>query len=229
MQVAELEIPLLGPATRGPLSTALFVTGDYQAAIEQCELGVIPAREAGARVYIYLLSLQKAWAQVRAGSCKESITTLQECVEIRELLAKQVVASDWLLTVQVEQALAEGNYAGAAQLAQEATTVSKAQGGLFSGGIAQRLWAQALSAQNLPQTADIKQHLEQSEELLMQGGCVLELARTHIAHGEVCFKLQEWSSARSYLSVAYNRLLQCGLDKEAARVQLQLQAIPSPS
>ncbi len=214
----ELKIPILIPPTRGPLATLLVLRGEYQAAMDHLEEGLRLARESGARVYLYLLYYTAAWAQAKLGQHAEAQLSMQECLKIRDALGQKVIAPDWVAMVQAELALARGDFAEAAQRAEEAVAIAQTQNGLFSGGLARRIWAQALLSQG-GAAADIRAHLAVSTQQLQDGGCALELVRTDVLYGSLAAYQGEAERAHTYFAAASAKLREFGLPQEADKVE----------
>jgi hypothetical protein len=91
----------------------------------------------------------------------------------------RLVFKDWFMAGRAETALLCGNHLDALTLADEAIMFARDIDGVLSEGIAHRIAAQALFAQEWPDYDTIYQHLENSVTCLELGEAVLESIRSH--------------------------------------------------
>src|SRR5262249_146045 len=108
-------------------------------------------------------------------NASESMTKSRE---ISQALGTRVLLGDWFAAAQAEVAFNLGNVDEALGLAQKATEIAKAVGGVFAEGFAQRVWGQALAAQPAANWAEVDTHIGESLRAFEIGECVVEVART---------------------------------------------------
>jgi tetratricopeptide (TPR) repeat protein len=125
-----------------------------------------------------------------------------------------LIFADWFAAARSEIELNAGQTEQALRLAEAAVEEAQATGGIFSEGIAQRVWGQALATVNGSGDAQAEVHLEKSLKLLEEGEAVIEVARTHVALGQVLRARGNMETAREHFEKAAAQFQASGLAGE---------------
>ncbi|PWT75115.1 MAG: hypothetical protein C5B60_05765, partial [Chloroflexi bacterium] len=133
-------------------------------------------------------------------------------------LGERLLLVDWFAAAQAEVVLAAGRMEDALSLAQVAVELAQAVGSLYSEGLAQRVWGQALAEASPPSWDEAEAHLAASLHLLESGEALLEAVRTQVVWGQACRKRGDMEAAHEHFARAVVQLQDAGLAHERARV-----------
>src|SRR6185295_2360231 len=167
-----------------------------------------------------------AWTQTRLGQHDAAAEALARAGRIGKEIGQQLLWSDTTLMVRAELAFNRGQHAEAVGLAAETVAAAAQCGGVFSAGLAHRVWAQSLCALGASNWQEVAEHLSASLDALTSGQAVIEAARTHAVWGNLCCMYGHDVEARRHLMAACERFTQSGLDAELAAVQAALRTLP---
>jgi len=145
-------------------------------------------------------------------------------VGVFTVIRGQAFAGDWVAAICAETALNNGSIDEALRLAENAVAYARNVGGLFAEGITQRVWAQALAAQN-PNDAHIDEHLRTSLSLLEECEARPEIARTQFAWGKVCRTRGDEDGAREHFQKAAAQFEASGLTRELEETRALLSEV----
>jgi len=154
-----------------------------------------------------------SWAQARLGDPVAALASMEASQKIGAGLG-QLILADWFAVARAEIALCSGKFDQAAVLAEEAVTVAHQASGLFSGGLAHRVWARALATASPPQWAEARKHLEISLELLEAGNGRLPAAHTRMVYGAICRDSEDYVEALRQYQLAADQFEASGLAAE---------------
>ena len=158
---------------------------DLSHGLEHARAIIDNAEKSGDWLHLYMAFGFQAWALMLDGHCTDAASSMDRSMGIASKMGGQLVFSDWFTAARAEMALRCGDNAAAIVLAQAALDSADRIGGLFSGGLAHRVWAQALAAVPEPLWNEIWMHLESSLNFFSQGDAMLEVARTHYVWGRL--------------------------------------------
>ncbi len=178
-----------------------FMAGDLERMLEESRLGLQVAETANPLVKYMGLGFQ-AWTETRLGRHETARATMKEADAIAAEFGTRLIFGDWFAAASAEIKLNAGQYELALELAEHAVAEARRAGGVFSEGIAQRVWGQALAGLAPSEYREAASHLEQSLELFEEGEAVIEAARTHVAWGRVLAQRGHWDAAREHLEKA---------------------------
>jgi len=177
------------------------------------------ATQSGDRLLIYIGCGFQAWAQSRLGEHEAAIKSMAQSKSVGQVLGTRLLLAEWFAAAEAEIALRGGHIQDAQRLAEDAFNTAHAAGNLFAEGVAQRVWGQALSLLQPDASGDVDSHLTVSVETLTAGQCVVELARTHVAWGQVNVTRRQTSAARDHFEKARQQFEASGSTAEALAVR----------
>lgn len=154
---------------------------------------------AGDLMPLHLAYGFRAWALARAGQTEAAETSWQQYAAIVQRLGGRLVYADWFAAARAELLLARGE--PAADAAAQAVAFAQAVGGVFAEGIARRVWALALAGQGADWPA-VEEQLQASAWSLAAGAAQAELARTHLAWGQLAQRRGLDAPASTHLAAA---------------------------
>jgi class 3 adenylate cyclase/tetratricopeptide (TPR) repeat protein len=166
----------------------------------------------------------EAWALSMLGEHEEAEERMAEARAEAATIGGRVVAADWIAAANAQLALNAGRAEEAITRAQAAIEMSRAIGGIFGEGLAQRTWGQALAQLNPPQHEEADQHLATSLQLFEAGECRIEVAHTHLAWGLLCHERGDRPAAVEHLQQAAEQLKATGLVAKAKEARSALNA-----
>jgi tetratricopeptide (TPR) repeat protein len=133
------------------------------------------AHELKDQLLIFLAHNVRAWSYTRLGQFQEAEMNFAQAREIASQMGGQLFFADLFLAAYAELALRQGRMEEAAARAEEAVEVARQVGSVFSEGLAQRVWGQALA---VPDPAQAALHYQESIRLFEQGDARIEAQRT---------------------------------------------------
>jgi len=192
----------------------IYLLGRDSAALEQESEAASTAEKAGDGLLIYAGHGFKAIAQSRLGKHEAAFESMTRSQALGEKLGQNLVFGDWFAAASAEIALNAGQVEIALDLAEQAAARGQQMGGLFSQGLAHRVWGQALAAHQPPRSAEAEKHFVESLRLFEAGQARLEAARTHLAWGKMLRERGDADSARQQLAQAAAQFDASGLTRE---------------
>lgn len=183
------------------------------------------AEQSGDRVYIYAGLGYRAWAESRLGQHEAATESMTRSKAIARDLGPRLIVADWLAVANSEIALNAGRAEEVLALAEQALSVAKTVGSVFTQGLAHRVWGQGLFRLAAPRLDEAESHLTESLELLESGEAWLDAARTHLAWGELCQMRRDTTGARDHLEKAFSQFEKSGLSDRLARTRELIQQL----
>ena len=145
---------------------------------------------------------------------------MERVLTTRKRLGGHLMDLHLLVAANAELFLAAGRVDEALVRAQGAVELARGVGSVWSEGIAQRVWGQALG--RLARWEEAEAHLAESCQLLLSGENLLEAARTRVAWGLLCHDRGEIAFAREHVLAAAAQFEVSGLVHELETVQRYL-------
>jgi class 3 adenylate cyclase/tetratricopeptide (TPR) repeat protein len=179
---------------------------------------------SGERVIVYLGLGFRGWAEGRLGDHAAAAASLARSAEVGAGLGQPMLLGDWFAVARADIALCAGHIERATVLAEEAAAMAKRADSLFSGGLAHRLWGQALAGADPPRWQAAEAHLTESLELLEAGDSRLPAAHTRMAWAVICRARGDSASAREHVALAAAQFEASGLDAELRWAQRALES-----
>lgn len=125
------------------------------------------------------------WAEIRLNQLDAARDSLASLRNLAQRLGGQLIMSDWFAAAEAELTLSAGLLAEAAVQAEQAVAQARSAGSIFSEGLAERVWGQAVMAADPARREEADGHLAASLRLFEEGEARLEAARTHVIWGQL--------------------------------------------
>lgn len=178
----ELGTPI-GIADSHIFSSFIYMQRDeYAQAAADASAALRAATGLDDRLLIFLAHNAGAWAQVRLAHYDEAEHEFIQAQKAASEAGGQLFFADMFLAAYADLALRQGRLDQAIARAQHAIEVARAVGSVFSEGLAQRVWGQALAAAH---PSEARAHLETGLALFESGNAQIEAARTRRALQEL--------------------------------------------
>lgn len=200
-------------SARGMTARVEFMAGDLERMIDETQIVEKEVEGINPLVHYMVLGFQ-AWAEGRLGKIETARAHMAGANAVAAQVGPRLIFADWFIAAHAEIELNAGQTQDALHLAKEAVEAAEAAGGIFSAGIAQRVWGQALAGVNLSEPDQAEAHLETSVRLLEEGEAVIEVARTRIAWGKVLLLSGDTSAAVAQFERAAAQFETAGLFRE---------------
>lgn len=198
-----------------------FEGGDLPQFLAACQRALEAAEKSGERVYTFFY-VQRALAESRMGNAGLALEHLKRDKVRNPSSTAQGFFGDLLVAFEAEIMSNAGNLEHAISLAEKAVRIAQREGGLYGGGIAERVWGQALARLEPPRCKQAGAHFAESLRLFEEGPARLEAARTHVAWGKFLIEQCEPDAARQHFEQAAAQFDASGLTRELAEVQALL-------
>jgi tetratricopeptide (TPR) repeat protein len=190
-----------------------FEGGDMPQFLAACQQTLEAAEKLGERVYTFFY-VQRALAESRMENAETALARLTRDKASKLGRVRQTFWEDLLIAFEAEIRLNAGHPEQAISLAEQAVKISQREGSLYSGGVAERVWGQALTRLALPRYDDAETHFAASLQLFEEGSARLEAARTRVAWGTSLRSRGEMERAQEYFEKAAAQFEQSGLTRE---------------
>jgi tetratricopeptide (TPR) repeat protein len=202
------------------LLSSVFLINDRTHDVRASAQAALDAGErSDERVILYLGLGFRGWAEGKLGEYEAAIASLEQSRQIGAGLGQPLLLDDWFAVARADVELAAGHIDRAVTLAEEATTAAEHAGGLFSGGLAHHVWAQALAAATPPRWDAARAHLATSLDLLKSGDARLPVAHAQMTYGDVCRGDRDLAAALEHYRAAAAQFEASGLDDETRRAR----------
>jgi tetratricopeptide (TPR) repeat protein len=181
---------------------------------QESEAAIRIAEKAGDGLLIYAGHGFQSIAQSRLGKHAAAFESMTRSQALGEKLGQNLIFGDWFAAAGAEIALNAVQIDNALELAEQAAARGQQMGGLYSQGLAHRVWGQALAAHQPPRSAEAEKHFAESLRLFEAGQARLEAARTRLAWGKMLRERGEPDAARQELAQAAAQFDRSGLTRE---------------
>jgi tetratricopeptide (TPR) repeat protein len=198
------------------LAATHLMGGDAQQMLDVSRSVIQTAEQSGDRLYVYVGHGFCGWAYARLGQFEAAQDSLARSEEIAQTLGGRLILADWFAAANAEIALATRHAEQALQLAREAVQTAQGVGSVFSAGLAQRVWGEALVRLSPPQWEEAERHLATSVQLLESGQILLEAARVRVAWGHICSAQGKQTEAQALWAAAAEQFKRSGVMTEPA-------------
>lgn len=199
-----------------------LVLGDHVKMLEESRQSVALAEQTGARLYAFFGSGFRSWAIGRLGDFDAALVEMRRTIELGRDLGSDLVLAAWFAAAEAEIYLAAGRVQTAIARAEDVVATYRPLGNLFAEGLAERVWARGLASLGPRELSRAEEHLAASVRAFEAGGARIEVARTHVAWGQVSRELDDRATAIAHLERAAGQLAESGLNAELAQVTRQL-------
>ena len=167
----------------------------------------------------------RGWAESRLGKHADAEAHMAQQQEVARRLGGQVAVADWFVAASAEIALNAGRDDAALALAEQAVAAAGMVGGVFSAGVAHRVWGAALAAATPPRWDEAEAHMAESVRALESGEARLGAARTHVAWGRICCDRNDPIRAYDHLAQAAACFEAAGLTTELAQTRKSMEHV----
>ncbi len=191
-----------------------LMAGDMPGMVEAGRIAAEVGEQAEEQLMVYAGLGFQAWAESRLGQYAAADAHWARQQEVARHLGAQIGIADWFMAASAEMALAQGRVEDARALAEQTVATAAMIGGVFSAGLAQRVWGAALAASTPPRWDEAEAHMAESVRALESGAAHLEAARTHLAWGRLCLDRDDHVCAHDHLRQAATRFEAAGLTTE---------------
>lgn len=204
-----------------------FEGGDMPQFLAACQQTLEAAEKLGERVYTFFY-VQRALVESRMGNAETALAQLTRDKASQLGRVRQTFWQDILIAFEAEIRLNAGHVEQALLLAEQAVEIAQREGNLYSGGLAERVWGQALKRLVSPRYDDADKHFAASLQLFEEGNAVLEGARTHVEWGKHLRERGADEAAREHFERAAAQFEQSGLTRELQETRALLRSIGAP-
>lgn len=185
-------------------STFLF-SGDWPLAIDNLERTLEYAAETGDKVHLSFAWSGLGWAYSHLAEHARAESCQNEAQRIADTLGGRLMLNDWYRAGDAEIALLAGNADVAVDRARAIVEAEGVTGQLFSRGVAERVWAEAVAIAGDAAATDA--HMERSIALHDSGGIHVQATRTRFrwalrcrARGDMARASELWLAAHQQFS-----------------------------
>jgi len=199
-----------------------YLARDGQAFYDQALAGSDAGRRAGNSLMVAIGLGFEAWALSMLGQHETAEQRMADAHAEAEKIGGRWVLADWIAAARAELALNAGQPDEAIVRADAAIQMASAIGGIFAEGVARRARGVALARLGRQQDSDLQ--MQASLDLFETGQCVLEVAHTHVAWGQLCHDRGDAQAAIEHLSQAAQLLKTAGLTGKAKEARAALSA-----
>lgn len=166
----------------------------------------------------------EAWALSMLGQHQTAEGRMVDAFAEGEKIGGRWVLGDWIGSARAELALNAGRPEEAIVRAEAAIATASAIGGIFAEAVARRVWGMALARLDGNQQEESDLRMRASIELFEVGQCVLEVAHTHLAWGQLCLDRGDGVAAIEHLEQAGALFKSSGLTGRAKEARAALNA-----
>ena len=201
-----------------------FLARDPQAFYDQALAGSEAGRRAGNSLMVAIGLGFEAWALSMLGQHQTAEGRMVDAFAEGEKIGGRWVLGDWIGSARAELALNAGRPEEAIVRAEAAIETASAIGGIFAEAVARRVWGMALARLDGNQQEESDLRMRASIELFEAGQCVLEVAHTHLAWGQLCLDRGDGEAAIEHLEQAGALFKTSGLTGKAKEARAALNA-----
>jgi tetratricopeptide (TPR) repeat protein len=182
--------------------------------VEASRAGMQAAEQVGDRVTVFVGAIFAGWAESRLAQPAAAAAHLTQAKSLAQQLGGQLAMTDRLAVAEAELALNMGHIQEALMLAEQAVAQAQAIGSIYSEGMAQRVWGQALARLEPARWKEAEEHLEAGLSAFEAGEARLEAAHTHVAWGKVLQARGDNDAARQHFEQAAAQFEASGLAQQ---------------
>jgi tetratricopeptide (TPR) repeat protein len=210
-RAVELRGSYLIAMTRTLLSSVHLMDERTQEMRSAAQQAIDAGDQSGERVILYLGLGLRGWAEGKLGDHTAAAASMARSAEVAASLGQSMLVDDWFAVARADIALYAGDVERALALAEVAAAMAERVGGLFSGALAHRVWAQALAAADPPRWDAAEVHLRISLNLLESGDAWLPAAHTQMAWATICRARGDTAAACEHAARAASQFEASGL------------------
>jgi predicted ATPase len=165
------------------LAQIYWESGDMARVIDASRVAIQTGEQAGDRFTVFVAAILAGWAESRLAQDAGAAAHIALAKTIAESLGGHLAMTERLAAAEAEIALNMGHIQEAVRLAEQAVAQARAVGSIYSEGMAQRVWGQAVARLEPAQSKQAEEHLMASLSAFETGEARLEAAYTHVAWG----------------------------------------------
>ncbi len=184
------------------LAQIYWQSGAMPRVLEASRAAIQVGEQAGDRFTVFVGAILAGWAESRLAQQAAAAAYMAQAKSVAELLGGQLAMTERLAAAEAEIALNTGHSQEAMTLAEQAVAQAQAVGSIYSEGISQRVWGQALARLEPARREEAEQHLAASLSAFEAGEARLEAAHTHVAWGRVLYERGNIDAARVHFEQA---------------------------
>jgi len=154
------------------------------------------AEQSGDRLFVYIGYGLQAWASLMQGNMDLANKLIRTSLETGKNISDHLVRLDWFTAVESEIAFASNNVQNAIKLAEKVIKIAQPMGGIFSQGMAHRVWGQCVAILSPHSWDQVESHMNSALHFFQTGNAIVEMARTHVIFGNLFKTFGELGSAR---------------------------------
>jgi tetratricopeptide (TPR) repeat protein len=194
------------------------VSMNWQSIVQEIPAVGVATAQHGLKILELMARGVEAWAQAYCGHYELATEIRRKAIVLGAELGGRYISSDWWAAGDAEIALVSNNSGVALQAAREAVEISKPANLLLSWGIAERVWAVALSRLGWT-LKEAEEHLRESLRVLVLGDLLLESAQTELWWGRMLRERDDIAGAQPHFDKALAIFESAGCDKAVAQVR----------
>lgn len=161
--------------------------GEYELMLRHADAALPVAIQRDDHLIVFVAYNLRAWALTLLGEFGQAESSFAQGQAMAERMGGQLFFADMFQAAYAELALRQGKMDEALARAERAVELARGVGSLFSEGLAQRVWGQALGAQDAEGAAE---HLKASVQLFEAGSAQMEAERTRAVWHETLNRIQ---------------------------------------
>lgn len=155
--------------------------GEYDLMLEHANTALAGTARVEDHLITFVAYNVRAWAHTRLENFEKAEASFAQAQAMAADMGGQLFFADMFQAAYAELALRQGRIDDALERAERGVEMARQVGSLFSEGLAQRVWAQALAARH---ARGAEERFDTSEQLFEAGSAHIEAARTRAARGK---------------------------------------------
>ncbi len=196
------------------LGVIAWQSEDYARMNQELQRGVETAEKAGDRFLTAVGLGLEAWSEMLLGNLDRAQEQSRRSQELGAAIGSRLLLTDWFATARAEMALLGGRMDDAQTLARAAVDMAHQAESSFSEGLAERVLGRTLAQLSATNWAEAESHMATSLQSFETANARLEVARTHLAWGEMLHARGNADAARAHFEKAAAEYQASGLTKQ---------------
>ncbi len=196
------------------LAQIYWESGDVPHVVEASRAAIQAGEQSGDRFTVFVGAGLAGWAESGLAQHAAAAAHIAQAKSVAQLLGGQLALTERLAAAEAEIALNMSHNQEAMTLAEQAVAQARAVGSIYSEGLAQRIWGQALAHLEPARWEEAEQHLAASLSAFEAGEARLEAAQTHVAWGRILYERGNNDAARVHFEQAAAQYEASGLAEQ---------------
>lgn len=193
---------------------------NWVAGLAECRIGQETAVRNGDHLILCLSVGVRAMINMRRGDYAASEKDVVELEEIRQRIGGRLLLTTWSNAEYAASLLEQQRTDEALALAVETEKEARASDDIFSQGLVARIRAQAAAETEPQRLEQAQEYLEASLRFLTEGDDRLEMARTHVAWGELLYARGQAGAAREHFAQAAAQFETSEMERELQETRM---------